>query len=214
MNGARQNLNRRAQFDFERRIFGGRSVLNSSPFAWILIAVVALATGLAIWQVPDDDKISGSEENADSRTSLIEPISRSPSSEGNALLPEGEQARTIIRELQAQDGPTGQQAFEKAEELRASGNRIDAYLLYFFAARQGHSDAALELGTQADPAFHSLETSALDFPDPIQAYKWYQVAIEGGNSTAQRRLTELRNQIELQASTGNKQAQRLVLQWK
>jgi hypothetical protein len=212
MNGAKQNQNRR-QFDLERRIFGGRSVLNSSPFAWILIAVVALATGLAIWQVPDDHKFSDSDTNSDSRNSLIEPISR-PSTEGNALLPEGEQARTIIRELRAQEGPTGQQAFEKAEQLKASGNRIDAYLLYFFAARQGHSDAALELGTQADPAFHSLDTSTLDFPDPIQAYKWYRVAIEGGNSTARRRLTELRNQIELQASTGNKQAQRLVLQWK
>jgi hypothetical protein len=214
MNGAKQKLNRRVQSDFERRIYGGRSVLNSSPFAWILIAVVALATGLAIWQVPDEDKLSGLEEDADSRNRLIGPISRLPSSEGNTLLPEGEQARAIIKDLQAQDGPTGQQAFDQAEQLRASGNKMDAYLLYFFAARQGHSDAALELGTQADPAFHSLESSALDFPDPVQAYKWYRVAIEGGNSTAQRRLTELRNQIELQASTGNEQAQRLVLQWK
>jgi hypothetical protein len=214
MNGSKQILNRRARLNYERRIFGSRSVLNSSPFAWILIAVVALATGIAIWQVPDDNKISDIEEDADSRNRLIGPISRLPSDQSNAVLPEGEQARAIIKELQAQDGPTGQQAFDQAEQLRAAGDKMDAYLLYFFAARQGHGDAALELATQADPAFHSLETSALDFPDPIQAYKWYRVAIEAGNSTAQRRLTELRNQIELQASTGNEQAQRLVLQWK
>jgi hypothetical protein len=214
MNGSKKILNKRTYFDYERQIFGGRSVFNSSPFAWILIAVVALATGLAIWQVPDDDTITESEDSSELRDSVIGPISRPSSSAGDALLPEGDQARAIIKDLQTQEGPTGQLAFEQAQQLQAGGKRMDAYLLYFFAARQGHSEAALELGTQADPAFHSLESSTLDFPDAIQAHKWYRVAAEGGNSTAERRLTELRNQIELQASTGNKQAQRLLLQWK
>lgn len=214
MNGPKQILSKRAQLDHERRIFGGQSTMNSSPLAWIAIAVVALATGLAIWQVPDDNGDSLSGGDAEQQQRLIAPISRESSTEDDALLTEGERARTFIKELQEGTEPSGQPAFEKAEQLRADGHRIDAYLLYFYAARQGHSEAALELGTQADPAYHSLETSALDFPDPLQASKWYQVAIDGGNSNARRRLAELRKRIELQASTGNKQAQRLMLQWK
>ncbi len=214
MNGPKPILNKRPRLDHNRRLFGRRSILNRSPFAWVAIAVVALATGLAIWQVPDDGEISLTDDDMVLREQLIEPISRDPSAEGENLLPEGEQARALIRELQVSDESPAQTAFEKAGVLQAEGRRVDAYLLYFFAARQGHSGAALELGTQADPAYHSADTSTLDAPDPMQALKWYKVAIEGGDSTAQRRLTELRNQIELQASTGDEQARRLMLQWK
>ena len=67
----------------------------------------------------------------------------------------------------------------------------DAYLLYFFAAREGHAASALALGTQADPAQYNPQDSVFDAPDIIQAHKWYQAAAQNGNAQGRERLADL-----------------------
>ena len=97
--------------------------------------------------------------------------------------------------------------------MQAGGNLEDAYLLYRFAARHGHAQAAMTLGTRADPAFHDAASSYLPEPEPGQAYKWYGMAAEAGNEEALQRLQDLRQRVQRDAAAGDEQARRLLLQW-
>jgi hypothetical protein len=129
--------------------------------------------------------------------------------------PDGDQARAIIAQLgDAAPEVRINHAYAQAEAFRDAGRLADAYLLYFFAARQGDAASALVLGTMADPARYSADKSFLDAPDMGQAYKWYRAASEQGNATATERLAELRTQVETAAATGDEHARRLLLQWR
>ncbi len=120
--------------------------------------------------------------------------------------------RTLITQLRKEDVDSGQKAYEEAEKRRRVGDNEDAYLLYFFAARHGHGDAALVLGTMADPIYYTSITSALSAPNPAQAIKWYKQAIAAGNEDAKRNLANLSRRIKKQAEGGSSEAQRLLLQ--
>jgi TPR repeat protein len=159
--------------------------------------------------VPDDGIGVEQTENAQ-----IEPITRlpAPATDDAAETP-GSRARAFIKQLRA-NVDVGQTAYDEAVKQRAEGQLTDAYLLYFFAARQGHAAAALELGSQADPAHYSSETSSLDGPDIVQAHKWYQQAMRSGSSEAETRLIKLHDYAALQAGRGDAEAERLLLQWK
>ena len=126
----------------------------------------------------------------------------------------GDGARAFIYELRA-DGaqPDADVVFTEAERMQDAGNLEDAYLLYRFAARHGQEQAAMMLGTRADPAFHTEVTSYLPEADPGQAYKWYSVAAAAGNDEAVQRLQDLHKRLQLDAAAGNEQARRLLLQW-
>ena len=93
----------------------------------------------------------------------------------------GDGARAFIYKLRA-DGaqPDTDVVFAEAERMQDEGNLLDAYLLYRFAARHGQAQAALILGTQADPAYHAAASSYLPDAEPAQAYKWYSVAATAG----------------------------------
>jgi TPR repeat protein len=120
-----------------------------------------------------------------------------------------------VTKLRAEDMETEpDELFNRAEQLQDEGQLEDAYLLYRLAARQGHVQAALVLGTQADPAFHTADTSILTEADPQQANKWYSAAAEAGNEEAVKRLKQLRAHVEQSAADGNAAAQRLMLQWR
>ncbi len=121
-------------------------------------------------------------------------------------------ARSMIAQLRQEQGNTGQQAFDAAEKQRSTGNNADAYLLYFFAAKQGHGEAAFTLGTQSDPTYFTSVNSALDGPDSGQAIKWYQLAIDAGNKDARQNLMELAKRIKQQAEAGSGEAKLLMLQ--
>lgn len=127
----------------------------------------------------------------------------------------GDTAREVIAELQ-EDAENGRadldEAFRQAQEFRADGRLADAQLLYFFAAREGHAQAAFELGTMNDPLHHDPSISLLPEPDPFQAYKWYRQAEEGGVSEAAERLEALKKWAEQEAQA-NADAERLLLQW-
>jgi TPR repeat protein len=181
---------------------------NQNLGLWIIIGAIAIATAAAIWMVPDDG--IGVEQAEEAQ---IEPITRIPATANAAAESPGTHARAFIQQLRS-NADVGQAAYDEAVQQHAGGQLTDAYLLYFFAARQGHAAAALELGSQADPAHYSSESSSLDGPDIVQAHKWYQLAIKSGSSEAETRLIKLHDYAALQASRGDAEAERLLLQWK
>jgi len=182
----------------------------------LLMALVVIVTALAIWMVPgdEDEALPDLPQLAAPGPEAERPPSAAPG-EGAAVLRGGDRARSFIAGLRA-DGaePDADVVFAEAERLQGDGNLDDAYLLYRFAARQGQAQAALVVGTLADPAYHDATSSFLPEPNPEQAYKWYSVAAAAGNAEAERRLQELRNQTEQAATAGDEQAQRLMLQWR
>jgi len=127
----------------------------------------------------------------------------------------GERARIVLDQLEAEGEPLDpEEVYARAQEFKNAGMLADAYLLYFFAARQGHAMSAMALGTIHDPDYHSEFTSIMDKPDLTQAHKWYLQAAEGGDPVAQEHLDHLRARVELAAADGDAEAQRLVLQWR
>ncbi len=135
-------------------------------------------------------------------------------SPGPAAQAEGDRARAIIAELRQEGSPGLSRAYAQAEAFRDSERPADAYLLYFYAARQGHVPSALALGAMADPQSFVAGTSLLDAPDMAQAYKWYKVAADQGDATARQRLASLRQRAEAAAAGGDEQARRLLLEWR
>lgn len=179
----------------------------------VLMAAVAVATLIAVWLVPDDNK---------QPTSLPE-LPVTPQSDVNlppladdsaAVARAGDRARAFIADLRS--GPTEPDpdtVFVEAERLQGEGDSVDAYLLYRFAARHGHGQAALLLGTQADSTFHTAANLDSLNDEPEQAYKWYSMALEADIEEAATRLQALRKRVEQSAAAGDEHAQRLILLW-
>jgi len=202
------------------------------PRVKALMVVIAAVTLVAIWLVPDekDEAPPALPEMASAplpeeslplppadqpEESLPLPPPPASGDEATAAQSQGDKARTIVAEWRAGDRqPEPGEVFARAEQLQSEGQLEDAYLLYRLAARQGHAPAALVLGTQADPAFYTAETSVLPGPDPEQAYKWYRAAAAAGDEQAERRLQQLRDNVERSAAGGDAAAQRLMLQWR
>ncbi len=203
-----------------KRIFSKKSGMSKNLV--VPITIVVLLTSLAVWLVPDDSNEKDARKPLPKLGSVISPLGQT-TDEANtketnagiisrAELPDTNNARALIAKLRQSKGNTGQQAFEEAEKQRSMGNNADAYLLYFFAAKQGHGDAALVLGTQSDPTYFTSINSAMDAPDQGQAVKWYKIAIDAGNKEAKSKLAELSKRIKKQAESGSDQAKRLMLQ--
>lgn len=126
----------------------------------------------------------------------------------------GNSARKLIAGFKAKKGiAILKQAIESADKFQAKGMYTDAYLLYFFAARGGDNSAAQVLAKMHDPVYHSKQTSMLDQPDLVQAYKWYQRAARGGQATTQNDLNDFRARVEQMAAGDDSEAKQLSLQW-
>ena len=180
----------------------------------IVIGVIVLVTLLAVWLVPDDRQPTPPplpELQAPQMTDadLFQTV------DGDlAAIREGDRARAFIASLLS-DGttPDPDTVFVEAIRLQGEGYAVDAHLLFRFAARRGHGQAALVLGNQANPAF-----SDADIPDslkdqPEQAYKWYSIAAAEGIDEAAKQLQDMRKSMEHSASNGDERAQRLLLLW-
>jgi hypothetical protein len=109
--------------------------------------------------------------------------------------------------------PDPDTVFVEAIRLQGEGYAVDAHLLYRFAARHGHGQAALVLGNQADPAFRNADIPDSLKDQPEQAYKWYSIAAEEGIDEAAQQLQALRKRMEQSAANGDERAQRLLLLW-
>jgi len=184
--------------------------------ARVLMVLVVIITAVAIWLVPDgEEQAPASLPSLPSAPEISEELALPPPSGGIATVTSGgDGARTFLYELRAGGAqPDVNVVFAEAERLQGEGNLEDAYLLYRYAARHGQAQAAMNLGTQADPAFHTAVTSYLPESEPGQAYKWYSTAAVAGNEEAPQRLLALRKRVQQDAANGNEQAQRLLLQW-
>ena len=202
------------------------------PGPWKLIAIVVVLTLIGVWLVPDkapEDQVDTQPLAKvdippavvrDSAPSLLgdgpaddpAPIESEPSVEAVDDRP-GAEARALIAEMRAGGDIQLDDVFAAAQRAQADGERADAYLLYFFAAREGHAASALTLGTQADPAQHNPQDSVFDAPDIVQAHKWYQAAAQNGDAQGRERLADLRQRVEQLAADGDPQARRISLIW-
>ena len=104
--------------------------------------------------------------------------------------------------------------YSKAESLSSENQLKDAYLLYFYAAKNGHGGAAYKLAQFADPQTFEPNMSLLDSPNSVQAHKWYQQAVLAGHPKARSALDQLRSQVERLAASGDERAYQLTLQWR
>jgi len=182
-----------------------------------LMAVVAVVTLLAVWLVPDDKQPTPPplpELPGAPPVAVDLPPPASPAEDSAAAIPAGNRARAFVSGLRSGGTePDPETVFVEAERLQGEGYSDDAYLLYRFAARHGHGQAALVLGTQADPAFHAAANPDSLNDEPEQAYKWYSMAVAAGIEEAAARLQDLRQRVEQSAAAGDERAQRLMLQW-
>ncbi|MEJ2456506.1 MAG: hypothetical protein P8103_20490, partial [Candidatus Thiodiazotropha sp.] len=100
-----------------------------------------------------------------------------------------------------------------AQEYQQQGHTTDAYLLWFYAARQGDGKAAFALASLYDPNHFQSGSTLVTAADATQAYKWYSTAARQSIPEAAERLQALRARLESQAESGDMSARRLLLNW-
>lgn len=154
------------------------------------------------------DTAASAPQTAKQETSAEEP----PTEVETKPLLAGEAARKLISELRKATTIDTETAYQQAVDFEAQNKGEDAYLLYFFAAREGHGNAALRMARLADPTQQSDHPLAK--PDQAQAIKWYQKSLDAGVEAARAPLTELKTIVETAAAAGDDRAQRILLQWK
>lgn len=79
----------------------------------------------------------------------------------------------------------------RAKQLKQEGGIAAARLILEELANNGSAEGALELARSYDPAFISDIPNSPFTPDISKALKWYERAVELGNSSAAKRLAEL-----------------------
>ncbi|MGD2053185.1 MAG: hypothetical protein PVG45_03675 [Gammaproteobacteria bacterium] len=185
------------------------------PFRYkIIMVAIAMATLLAVWLVPDERQPTPPPLPELPATQMTD-ADLFQSMEGDpAAIREGDRARGFIASLRSdRTEPDPDTVFVEAIRLQGEGYPVDAYLLFRFAARHGHGQAALVLGNQADPAFRDADIPDSLKDQPEQAYKWYSIAAEEGVDEAAAQLQALRKRMEQSASNGDERAQRVLLLW-
>ena len=206
------------------------------PGPWKLIIVVAVLTLIAAWLIPtgvQEDKPETAdgqgapvplpaqppsllgEQPTETSTPDETPVTAGETEQPQAMVDDrpGAKARALITTMRAEGTIDLQQVLAAAAQAQSDGELANAYLLYFFAAKEGSSHAALELGTQADPATRDPLNRVFGAPDLSQAYKWYKIAAGNGESEARDRLADLQARVEQMAASGDPQAQRISLLW-
>jgi hypothetical protein len=137
-----------------------------------------------------------------------------PLAEAAAPAADGEAARELIAALRSgTDNRPVSELNRLAGEFLQQARATDAYLLWFFAARQGDGQAAFSLASLYDPNHFQSGNSLLTEADATQAYKWYSAAAEQNVPQAKERLRTLRASLKKQADEGDQSARRLLLNW-
>lgn len=180
------------------------------------MVAVAIATVLAVWLVPVDRQPAPPPSPLPElpSTKLTDTDFPQPAERSGTVSRDGDRARAFVADLRGGGTePEPGTVFVEAMRLQDEGYAVDAHLLYRFAARHGHGQAALVLGKQADPAFRDADIPDSLKDQPELAYKWYRIAAAAGIDEATARLQALRKRIEQSASDGDESAQRLLLLW-
>lgn len=197
----------------ESQGFRPRSVLRH-PLVWLAMAVTVAIAAFIIWGGRESPETSA--ERPDQPAVTAKPAPRGRVVEAPQAGRPGDEARALIASLRKQDpaGDALEEAVQGAKRMLQDGRRADAHLLYLFAARQGHGQAAFTLAEIYDPLYFEKDKSLLGAPDPLQAAKWYRVAAEKGEKRAAKRHKALRRWLEELASAGDPEAQRMLLGWR
>ena len=126
----------------------------------------------------------------------------------------GARARSFIKQLRDQGKPYPfDKLMAQASAYAAEGSLADAYLTFFFAAREGSVEAMMMMAEMSDPTMFRSENNLLDKPDAIQAYMWYKRARDAGFEPAQPRLDNLHQWAIAEAKFGNEDARQLLLNY-
>ena len=180
----------------------------------IIMVAVVVATLLAVWLVPDDRQAESPPLPELPATKMTDMDFPQSAESGGTVSRGGERARAFVADLRGGGTePDPGTVFAEAMRLQDEGYTVDAHLLYRFAARHGHGQAALVLGNQANPAFRDADIPDSLKDQPEQAYKWYSMAAAAGSDEAAAQLQDLRKRMEHSASNGDERAQRLLLLW-
>jgi hypothetical protein len=127
---------------------------------------------------------------------------------------DGNQARQLIDDVRERGNTTDPETlFAQAGSYVQKGQMADAYLIYFYLAKQGHGPSTLVLAEMADPAYFDAKTSFYDAPDFAQAHKWYLQAMMLGMSKAEAQLRDLKLRVKAAAAGGDEKARRLLVGW-
>jgi TPR repeat protein len=173
-------------------------------------------SNLQLSQIPTKDSREPAKTD-DTAQSVIHETQIIPGESGQQgiIIDSGTSARTLIKQIrQGEKSLTLEKIYAQAAQFEQQSRATDAYLLYFYAARQGHGLSAFALATMNDPAYFTGNNDLLDKADPVQAHKWYSIAAAAQVAEAETRLTNLRSSIEAAATAGDQSAQRLLLNWK
>ena len=196
-----------------------------NPLIWIALVVVALVLFILFGGSRPGIQPAGSSSEAGQAEAVPAEVASAESGEATpqaadeaadaAPAEPGIEAREYIRELRAQGAPWPFDALmQKASGYLGEGRLADAWLLYFFAAREGHPEAMMTLAEQSDPNLFQADSSLLDAPDPVQAWKWYSRALETGFEPARQRLDALKAWAEQAATGGDREAEILMLNFR
>ena len=190
---------------------------SQSPMIWVIIAVIALIMIFVFFSGRPNTKIEQISLDANEKPPVFTgEIARqdSPQTQQAQQQPELKEptARDLIRLAREKGEPYPLQSLhEQALQKQTNKDMENAHLLFFFSAREGYLPSILKMGEMADPILFNSSQSLLDQADPIQAYKWYKIAIERNAAMAQDKMDALKRWSVKEASAGNKIAQQLQL---
>ncbi len=173
----------------------------------------------------DDESWEGSSQGLDARVKLLDDnspvfvVDRNVDQMRNSLSASakgrpGDQARSIIGQFRDQNGEDPAELYNNALQFTKSGEVMDAYLLYYFAARKGHINASIALAKMYDPIRFSKESSHIEKADAALAFNWYKKAAVRGSRVAAAHLESLRHWVETSLPDSTLEKQRLLLLWK
>ena len=135
-----------------------------------------------------------------------------PAAKLPANLLEGDRARLLINTVWKDASPSTEDIYREAEALRLKQQNTDAWLLYFYAARQGYGAAAAALAAMSDPFTYTQFGTPLPNADEFQALKWYSMAKRQGFNDSDADFQRLKTHITNKARTGDTRSTQLLLQ--
>ena len=105
----------------------------------------------------------------------------------------GRAARSLIKTYRRGTGDAdAADLYAIATELYQEGKFVDAHLLHFFLAREGHVPAMVRLARSHDPRYFDGRRNVMDQAHAEQALKWYRRAADLGDAEAVEQLAALR----------------------
>ncbi len=126
----------------------------------------------------------------------------------------GDQARSIIGQFRDENNQDPEELYNNALQFMKRGEAMDAYLLYYFAAKKGHINSSIALAKMYDPNRLSKENNHIEKADAALAFNWYKKAADRGSRVAKVHLKSLRHWVEVSLPDSTPEKQRLLLLWK